>query len=574
MELPKDPVEAARRWAAHDPDPTTRAELLALVEAGDRDELADRMDGTLEFGTAGLRGIVGAGSNRMNRAVVIRATRGVADWILANTGPDRGPVVVGRDERTSSPAFLEDTVAVLVAAGLDVAYAPGGTPTPALAFAARRLGAVAAIVVTASHNPPEYNGYKVYAPNHAQIVPPVDAEIAAYIDAAPPADEVPRVDDPFAHPLARSIPDLRADYLAALPAAFVGVTVERATKIVYTPLHGVGGPYTTAALERAGFRGVHPVARQLEPDGRFPTTPFPNPEVPGALDLAHELAAAIDADVVIANDPDADRLAVSLPEPGGVWRPLHGDEIGVLLADFLLEHATVDRPIVLNTIVSSPMLRSIARAAGAFYDRTLTGFKWLWNAALALEAKGKGRFLFAYEEALGYSVWPQVRDKDGISAAAVFAQLVGHELARGESVWHRLERLYRTHGLWVSSHLEVVRPGLEGRRELAEAMERLGEVVPDRLGDFGVEEVVDYRVGADRRPFYLGAAPLVEYRLAGGGRALARPSGTEPKLKIYVDLRGELGPGVDRLGLEASLRARGRRVAEDLAALAGFPTEG
>ncbi len=570
MELPNDPIDAARVWAAHDPDPHTRAELEALIDAGAVDDLADRMDGTLTFGTAGLRGVVEAGSNRMNRAVVIRTTRGVADHLLATTGPDRGPVVVGRDARLSSQAFMEDTIAVLAAAGLDVVYGPGTTPTPGVAFAARELGAVAAIVITASHNPPEYNGYKVYAANHVQIIPPTDREIADAIAEVGPADEVPRVDDPFEHPLVRPIPNLRGDYLSALPAALVGVTVDRSMKVVYTPLHGVGGPYTTVALERAGFRSVYPVARQFEADGRFPTVSFPNPEEPGALDLAHELAAAIDADIVLANDPDVDRLAVSLPEPGGVWRPLTGDQIGVLLADFLLEHGTVDRPIVLNTVVSSPMLASVAEAAGAFYDRTLTGFKWIWNAALALEAEGKGNFLLGYEEAIGYSVWPRVRDKDGISAAAVFAQMAGHEMVAGGSVWRRLERLYRLHGVWVSAHHNIVRPGREGRGEIDAAMDRLGDRIPAELGGLPVTAVTDYRLNADRRPFYLGATPLVEYTLGDRGRALIRPSGTEPKLKIYVDLRGELGSGADRAGVEEELRMSARRVAVALAAFAGF----
>jgi len=570
MKLPRDPVDAARVWAAHDPDPTTRAELEALIAGGAREELADRMDGTLPFGTAGLRGVVEAGSNRMNRAVVICTTRGLADHLLETSGPDRGPVVVGRDARLSSPAFLEDTVAVLAAAGLEVVYGPGTTPTPALAFAAKELDAIAAVIITASHNPPEYNGYKVYAPNHVQIIPPTDRQIAAAIDRVGPADEVPRVDRPFEHPLVRPMPDLRSDYLAALPAALAGVVVDRSTKIVYTPLHGVGGPYTIPALERAGFRSVQPVAKQFEIDGRFPTVRFPNPEEPGALDMAFALAGAVDADVVLANDPDADRLAVGLPEPGGVWRALTGDQIGVLLADFLLEHRKVERPIVLNSIVSSPMLASIAAAAGATYDRTLTGFKWIWNAALALEAAGKGTFLFGYEEAIGYSVWPRVRDKDGISAAAVFAQLVGLERAGGGSVWRRLERLYRRHGLWVSAHRNIVRPGREGRAEIDEAMRRLGSAFPERLGGVAVTEVEDYRLNADRRPFYLGATPLVEYRF-DNGRALIRPSGTEPKLKIYVDVRGELTAGKDRHGLEDDLRALAEAVAADLAAFAGFP---
>lgn len=566
-----DSASAARTWIAGDPDERTRAELQALVDSGAEDELQERMAGALEFGTAGIRGRVEAGSNRMNRAVVIRTTRGLADYLLATTGPDRGPVVVGRDARPSSPTFLEDTVSVLAGAGLSVVYLDEPMPTPIIAFAAKELGACAGIVITASHNPPEDNGYKVYDGRGVQIVPPADRQIAEAIAQVGAANEVPRADAAFGHPLVGLLrEDLRDRYFAEVARSIPGVTGRRSISIVYTAMHGVGGRFVAMILDRFGFRNVHPVASQFEPDGRFPTVSFPNPEEPGALDLAHDLASSVDADLVLANDPDADRLAVSLPDGAGGWRPLTGNQIGVLLADWLLGHRTVADPIVVNSIVSSPMLAAIAASYDAGYARTLTGFKWIWNAALDLEEAGKGEFVFGYEEALGYSVGQTARDKDGISAALAFAVLTAGDAQDGASVWERLEALYRRHGLWVSTQKSLVRLGTEGAEELAAAMASLESEQPTELGGLAVTGVTDYRKGADDRPRWLPATPLVEFGLGEAGRALVRPSGTEPKLKIYVDLRAELALEAEWIEREAALTAQATAVGDDLAAFLGL----
>lgn len=563
----KDLYAAAAEWIAGDPDPITRAELQGIIESRDLDELTERMGATLQFGTAGLRGRVEAGSNRMNRATVIRATRGLADYLLATTGIDQGPVVVGRDARLSSAMFMEDTIAVLVAAGFHVRYFEDPVPTPLVAYASLSLGGVAAIVVTASHNPPADNGYKVYASNGAQIIPPTDTQIASAIAAVRRASEVPRAEivGAAASPIG---PEMFDEYLHDVAQSLPNTTGDRTISTVYTAMHGVGGKYVVAALDRFGFPHVHPVAAQFEPDGHFPTVAFPNPEEPGAMDLSHELASAIDADLVIANDPDTDRLAVSIPEPGSGYRQLSGNQIGVLLADYMLGGDVVDRPIVMNSIVSSPMLQAIAEHYGAVYDRTLTGFKWIWNAALDLEAEDRGEFVFGYEEALGYSVGQTVRDKDGISAAVAFAALVAESQGDGQTVWDRLSRLYETHGLWVSTQKSIVRPGAEGADEIASAMALLGERTPDTLGGLPVVGVIDYRLGAEDRPRYLAATPLVELSLGDAGRALIRPSGTEPKLKIYVDLRGETGD--DWLRAEEALLEKAQEVAEDAAAFLGI----
>jgi len=564
-------IAAAHEWIAGDPDAGTRAELQGLVDAGSVDELAERMAGTLEFGTAGLRGRVEAGSNRMNRAVVIRTTRGLADYLLATAGEPSSPVIVGRDARLSSETFMEDTISVLLAAGFTVRYFADPTPTPLVAYAARRLGAAAGIVITASHNPPADNGYKVYAANAAQIVPPTDLQISAAIDAVGPAIDVPMGPDPYNAPDAAALgSDIFDDYLHEVAGSLPSDTGDRSIRIVYTAMHGVGGRFVLGALERFGFGNVHPVAKQFEPDGRFPTVGFPNPEEPGALDLAHDLAGSIDADIVIANDPDTDRLAISLPEPGAGFRQLTGNQIGVLLADFVLGGLREDAPLVINSIVSSPMLAGVAKEHRAAYDTTLTGFKWIWNAALDLEAAGRGRFVFGYEEALGYSVGQTVRDKDGISAAVAFAVLAAVCKSGGTTVWERLGDLYRRVGLWVSTQKSIVRPGTEGAAEIADAMAAIGERTPETLGGYEVSDKVDFRDGAANRPRYLPASPLVELPLGGSGRALVRPSGTEPKLKIYVDLRGDAGEGSLWRDHEARLIADADSVAEDLARFLGF----
>jgi phosphomannomutase len=462
---------------------------------------------------------------------------------------------------------------VLAAAGFPIRYFPEPVPTPLVAYAARRLGATAAVVVTASHNPPQDNGYKVYDAKAAQIVPPVDAEIAAEIEAAPPASEVGRVDDVFSngHPGVAAIgSEMAEDYLSDIVAVRSHDARGGPLRIVYTPLHGVGRDAAVRALWSSGFRDVLAVPEQAEPDGTFPTVAFPNPEEPGALDLAIGLAGEEGADLVLANDPDADRLAVCIPD-GGRWRRLTGNQVGVLLADFVLasdqQHET---PIVVNSIVSSPMLGSIAAAYGAHWEQTLTGFKWICNAALELEADGVGRFVFGYEEALGYTVGRVVRDKDGIGAAVWFADLAMACREAGETVGDRLTRLHGRHGLWVSTQRSVVRPGADGLAEIAGAMESLRTRRPVSLGGVAVADVVDFREGASVRPRWLGVQALVVFELEDGGRVLARPSGTEPKLKIYVDLKASLEPGGDAAAVESRLAAQADRAAAHLAAFLGF----
>jgi phosphomannomutase len=520
----------------------------------------------------------------MNRAVVIRATRGLVDHLLATdpTAADRG-VVVAFDARHDSERFALDVAAVVAAAGVTVHRFPTHQPTPIGAFAQKELDAAACVVVTASHNPPEDNGYKVYVEGAAQIVPPTDAAIAAAIDAVGPALEVPRIADELLDqdPHVNVLDDELLDrYLAAIPAARPRASaraVGTPLRIAYTPLHGVGRDMVLRALAGSGHLDVHVAPTQAEPDGSFPTVRFPNPEEPGALDAVLELARSADADLVLANDPDADRLAVAVPDGQGGFVPLSGNRIGVLLAEHCLsgigQGIELDdaRPLIVSSIVSTPMVAAVAAAHGARSEVTLTGFKWICAAARALEPDGY-RLVYGFEEALGSAVGGVVADKDGISAAVAFADLARELAAEGRSVLDRLAELHTAHGLWVSHQSSVVHEGVEGARRIADAMARIGDAPPATIAGADVVDVLDFRSGADSRPAWLGEHDLVAFTLAEG-RVMIRPSGTEPKCKVYVDIRGELAPDADAgeaAALERRLGERAAELAADLIASAGL----
>ncbi|MBI4952514.1 MAG: phospho-sugar mutase [Myxococcales bacterium] len=568
-------VRRAESWIAEDPDPETQAELQALVRARSP-ELGERFAGPLEFGTAGLRGILGAGESYMNRAVVRRTPAGLASYLRAQAhGPAMPSVAIGYDGRRLSREMAEDAAGVLCAVGLPVFLSEKLCPTPLLAFAVRDCGAAAGIMVTASHNPPEYNGYKVYAGNGAQIIPPMDTEIAAAIARAPGASAIPVMDLDAARAagLLTSLGDaLDRRYLDGVRALGTPSPHAGKLRVAYTPLHGVGLHLARRALAEAGFTALDVVAEQAEPDGRFPTVRFPNPEEKGALDLGLELARARDAALLVANDPDADRLSVTVRAAPGEYVTLTGNEVGVLLGHYLLTRADASSAgarLVAASLVSSPMLGAIARALGVRYEETLTGFKWIANRALAVEAATGARFVFGYEEALGYTVGTLVRDKDGISAAVAICTLAA-ELAgatpRARTLLDELEQLARRYGLYASSQRSLGFPGSGGKRQMQELMARLRAAPPDALAGMQVAATVDVLAGtrtergAAPGPIELPPSDVLVFELAGGHRVIARPSGTEPKMKIYFDVREALAPGEPL----ASGRAR---AAERIAAL-------
>jgi phosphomannomutase len=572
-------VGQATTWRDADPDPRTRRELDLLIEqltGGDRvsratarEDLVQRFAGSLAFGTAGLRGPLGAGPNRMNRAVVIRAAAGLAAHLRATIHDGAPPrVVVGHDARQDSDVFARDTCAVIAAAGCQALLLPGALPTPVLAFAVRHLGADAGVMVTASHNPRQDNGYKVYlggradssAGSGAQIVMPDDARIAAHIATAPDAIDVPMATDGW-EVLEISIVD---EYLDAI-CHLVDPDAAHAVDLVITPLHGVGGETAVKAFSRAGFPVPHLVPEQAMPDPTFPTVTFPNPEEPGAMDLALASARARGADLVIANDPDADRCAVAVPDPrapgGRGWRMLRGDDVGALLGDYLLTRPapgsrtagsstaasdSVGPRTVASSIVSSQLLARIAKSHGDHHVETLTGFKWLARVP---------DLFYAYEEALGYCVAPDVvRDKDGISAALLVAELAAILKSRGRTLLDALDDLAREHGLHVTDQFSVRVDDLE---RISEMLQRLRTRPPEVLGGGAVVSVDELESGVDGLPPTDG----LRYRTANGARVIVRPSGTEPKLKCYLEVVVPVGTE-----LAALVTAR-REAAERLAAV-------
>jgi phosphomannomutase len=562
-----DPYADARAWLAQDADPDTRTELeqlIAAASAGDAAagrDLVERFTGALEFGTAGLRGVLGAGPQRMNRVMVQRVTAGLADYLLAHVpGAEQRGVVIGHDARRKSRLFAEDAAEILAGKGVRVLLAAGPWPTPTSAWAVTEYGAAAGIMVTASHNPPEYNGYKVYWHNGAQIVPPHDIGIAAAIAEVGAADRLPRV--ALADATARGLvtilgDDVRDAYLAAAAKLVVRPDLPRSGLVIaYTPLHGVGADCVERLLAAGGFDQVHTEPSQREPDGAFPTVAFPNPEEKGAMDRVLALATKVKADLVIANDPDADRLAVAAPLPGGGYRMLTGDQLGALLADYLLTHAPAGPTMVATTVVSSQLLQHLAASFGADYRETLTGFKWIGNAAIEWKAQTGGFFVMGYEEALGYSVGELVRDKDGVSAALLVAELAAWNRSRGKTLLDHLDEVYRKVGLFVTEQVSLTRPGADGLASIRAAMIAFRGAPPTAIAGQAISETVDLSLGTGGLP----RSDVLVYKLAGGQRVIMRPSGTEPKLKSYYEVRVEVGAG------ESLASAQQRGLAE-LAAL-------
>lgn len=561
----------AAEWILQDPDPLTRAELQHVLEDEADASLEDRMK-ALEFGTAGLRGVVGAGPGRMNSAVVRRVTRALADSVLEKRGLQSGPVVLGYDGRTHSRAFAEEVAGVLCAAGLRVLYFPESVPTPLVGFAVLEKRASAGIVITASHNGPEYNGYKVYGSDGIQILSPWDTEIAERSRRVGPATSIPvcagalSAKNRFAEPLSA---ELFESYAAAVMKLRGFAAPPAEVTIVYTPLHGVGWSATRDLMQRSGYTDIRVVAEQARPDGNFPTVPSPNPEEEGVLERAFTLGVQCGADLVIANDPDADRLAVGVPHPSGGFVQLTGNQVGLLLADDLLSRTRHPDPVAVSTVVSSPMLEAIADSHGARVERTLTGFKWVCSAARELEGRGLG-FVFGYEEALGYCPGRVVRDKDGLSSALLIADLASRCLAEGSTLLGHLHALYRTHGMWVSAATSVIAPPPDGHGLIERAMKVLAQTPPQSLCGHRVVGVEDFRLDAQLRPRWQPAAALLRFCLERGGRIHVRPSGTEPKLKIYVDLCVSLDPGREMADQEGRARAEAAALGREVLLAAGL----
>ncbi|MBW8739993.1 MAG: phospho-sugar mutase [Streptomyces turgidiscabies] len=515
-------ITRAKAWLAEDPDADTREELAELIDARSLPELATRFSGTLQFGTAGLRGELGAGPMRMNRSVVIRAAAGLAAYLKAKGHTD-GLVVIGYDARHKSADFAEDTAAVMTGAGLRAAVLPRPLPTPVLAFAIRHLGAVAG------------------------IVPPADAEIAAEIDAVRALADVPRPTTGW-----ETLDDTVLDAYLARTDAVLAPDSPRTARTVYTPMHGVGRDTLLAAFARAGFPAPELVAEQADPDPDFPTVAFPNPEEPGAMDLAFAKARETNPDLIIANDPDADRCAVAVPTVDDGWRMLRGDEVGALLATHLVRRGA--RGTFAESIVSSSLLGRIAEKANLPYEETLTGFKWI--------ARVEG-LRYGYEEALGYCVDPEgVRDKDGITAALLVTELASELKAEGRTLLDLLDDLAVEHGLHATDQLSV---RVEDLSVIANSMRRLREQPPTHLAGLPITRAEDLTKGTETLPPTDG----LRYTL-DGARVIVRPSGTEPKLKCYLEVVVPVPTHADLTAARAKATDLLETIKRDLSTAAGI----
>jgi len=509
-------IGRAERWLAAEPDEDLRHELADLIEAaraGSPDALAERFVDRLQFGTAGLRAAVGAGPMRMNRLVVRQAAAGLGRWLLDTvpSAADRG-VVVAHDARRKSDLFAVDTARVLAAMGVRALLLPDMQPTPVLAWSITGLDAAAGVVVTASHNPPADNGYKVYLETGSQIVSPIDVEIAERIGEVDPLGvPVADVDDPLVERLDQRINEA---YVAAAGAVRLAPGVP-GVPVAYTAMHGVGGDTLLRAFAAAGFPPPAVVDAQQQPDGTFPTVSFPNPEEPGAMDRLLETARRTGAAIALANDPDADRLGVAIPQPDGSWRRLRGDEIGWLFAEHILAHTEGDDRLVVTTLVSSSLLARMAERHGVHAEETFTGFKWIGKIATE---RSDLRFVFGYEQALGYLVTDRPLDKDGISAAVMMAEIAACAAADGVTLQDRLDAIAEEYGRYVTSELSVRIPPALG----ADWVAAMRQAPPDMIGTRSVVSAVSFP-----------EADLMRLVLDGGVRLQVRPSGTEPKVKLY-----------------------------------------
>ncbi|WP_301099175.1 phospho-sugar mutase [Otariodibacter sp.] len=516
----------AKNWLEQDPDTETKTELTKLLEAaqsGDHDaerELASRFAGRLQFGTAGLRGRLQAGPMGMNRVLVAQAAGGLANY-LKDYDKEQPSIVIGYDGRKNSDVFARDTAEIMAGAGIKAYLLPRMLPTPVLAFAIKYFDTTAGVMVTASHNPPEDNGYKVYlgkANGGGQIVSPADKDIAKLIDkiAAGSINDLPRSQDFTV--LSDEVVNAYIEKTASLAKQ-----PEADINYVYTAMHGVGYEVLTKTLAKAGLPQPHLVKEQIQPDGTFPTVNFPNPEEKGALDLAIKLAKEKNAEFIIANDPDADRLAVAIPDAQGNWKSLHGNVVGCLLGWYLAKQYQAEgkKGVLACSLVSSPALAEIAKKYGFESQETLTGFKYI--------GKVDG-LLFGFEEALGYLVDPdKVRDKDGISAAVMFLDIVRYLKKQGKTLTDYIDEFTKEFGAYVSGQISI---RVQDLNEISKLMAALRNNPPSEIGSFRVSQFLDH-TKTDRQ------SDILVFTLENGSRLIVRPSGTEPKIKFYLDVRGD-----------------------------------
>jgi len=547
-----------QEWINNEINENDKQFLEQKLQANKEKEIANNFDGSLEFGTAGLRGVLAPGPNRMNFSVVAKTTYGLAQ-VLKKENMTQG-VVIGYDGRNKSKEFAELTAGILMSQNIKVYFFNDYSPTPLVAYSLKKVKASAGIVITASHNPPEYNGYKVYWNNGAQIISPIDKMIQEEILKSPAANKIQTIstDKLSNHSLFENKDELVNDYIKDI--SLLGQTDNRKIHppetqnlvIAYTPLHGVGSKILEKTFHQNGFTNLHIVTSQEKPDGNFPTVNFPNPEEKGAMDLVIELAKKNQADIIIANDPDADRLAVAVLNNANEYYMLSGNEIGVIMGHYLLKlnQQNIEKCLVVNSVVSTSMLEDIAEKMGAHSTATLTGFKWIANTAMQLEEKNNWQFIYGFEEALGSTVSDLVRDKDGISAALVFAKMAAELKKQNSNVYNALMKIYSEYGLYLTYQKSIVLKGKEGSQKITEIMKSTRQQLT-QIGKFHITKTIDVLKGnatladgsisaidlpsSDVMIFYLANSNTSnQTQQQSRHRIILRPSGTEPKIKIYI----------------------------------------
>ena len=535
-----------KQWL-NDPgiDEDTRNELLSIE--GNASEIEDRFYQDLEFGTAGLRGVIGAGTNRMNIYTVSRATKGLADYISSQKGGAERGVAIAYDSRHMSPEFADISASVLNAQGIKAYVFESLRPTPDLSFAVRELKCIAGINVTASHNPAEYNGYKVYWEDGAQVTPPHDTGIMKCVEAVPSLTSAIFMDRADAEEKGLFVTLGKEDdnaYITTIlgeikePEAIAAVADEM--KIVYTPLHGTGITIVPEALKRAGFKNIEVVPEQEKPDGSFPTVKYPNPEMPEAFALPDALGKASGADLIIATDPDADRIGVHLKDAKGEYHALSGNMIGAVMCEYELSRRAANGNLpedgfVVRSIVSGRMVDAIAANYGVKLIEVLTGFKYIGGEILKAEESGKGTYLFGYEESYGFLTGDYARDKDACGAALVLAELAAFCRKQGITPWESVQALYEKYGFFKEKTISVTLPGVDGLKQIKEIMDGFRINPPASFGSFNVVGSLDYE-----KPETTGLpkANVVYFELEKGW-VTVRPSGTEPKIKYYIGVQAE-----------------------------------
>ena len=558
--------QRAEAWTQAPHDPTTREAVQALLDDADPTELQEAFHQDLAFGTGGMRGIMGPGTNRMNAAVVAMATQGLADYILAaHEGEGTPAVAIAHDSRNDSDTFTQVAAEVLAGNGIAAHVFPALRPTPELSFAIRRLGCQAGIVVTASHNPKEYNGYKVYWGDGGQIVPPHDHGIIERVRAVDGLAAVKRSapDDPLIHTIGA---ELDTDYHQSIAGHRISeVLIEEGSDlgIVYSPLHGTGTVSMAPALAACGFRNVEILAAQAQPDGNFPTVDSPNPEEASALRLAIERATESGAQLVLATDPDSDRVGAAVRQEDGSFRLLNGNEMASLLVHYVLKAkaergALEEGDFVARTVVTTRLISDIAAEFDVPVAETLTGFKWI--AAEIAAREGHGRFLVGGEESYGYLIGDEVRDKDAIAAACMIAELADVEWRRGRTLLDRLRDLHRHHGVYREALVSLKRVGMAGAEEIRAMMDGFRSTPPATLGGETVVEVRDHLNGWNGLP----PSNVIQFLTEEGALVTARPSGTEPKIKFYVSVKGTWGETAVYDEVWAALGARIQRLGRDV----------